>query len=437
MKRKRVIIIGAAGRDFHIFNTLFRNASEYEVVAFTASQIPFISKRTYPAELAGRYYRRGIQIIDESLLEATIKRYNADICVQAYSDISYRDVMHKSSIANANGADFWLIAPERSMLTAKKPVIGVCATRTGSGKSQTTRYIANILKQRKMRVGIIRHPMPYGHLDKQIVERFRELTDLERYNCTVEEREEYEAHIRNGFTVYAGVDYQKILRLAERESDIIIWDGGNNDAPFVRTDLLVVVVDPFRNESITDYYPSETVTRMADVLLINKVNSAPKRMVVQTAKVLRSVNKRARIMYADSVVSARPPDAIRSKSVLIVEDGPTITHGGMIIGAGTVAAKKYHAKSIVRAKQYAVGSIKGVFEKYRQLSRELPAMGYSKQQIRDLQQTINNAKCDVVISATPIDLGRIMKINKPMVVVSYALVPHGRRFDALIKNFAK
>ncbi|MGC8495622.1 MAG: cyclic 2,3-diphosphoglycerate synthase [Candidatus Micrarchaeia archaeon] len=437
MDRRNVIIIGAAGRDFHNFNVLFRDNPDYNVVAFTAAQIPFISDRVYPKELAGKLYPKGIRIYDESLLPSLIKKLKAEICIQAYSDLPYNEVMHKASIANANGADFWLVAPENTMIKSSKPVIAVCAVRTGSGKSQTTRYIARLLKKHNKRVAIIRHPMPYGVLKEQIVERFATLKDLDKYKTTIEEREDYEPHIRNGFVVYAGVDYERILRSAEKEADIIIWDGGNNDAPFIKPDLLITVADPLRVGNELTYYPGETVARMADVIVLNKVNSATKGEIEELKDNIRHINKTAKIVMADSTIIPDNPNMIRGKTALIIEDGPTITHGGMKFGAGSVAAKIYGAKDIVSAKDYAVGLIKDTFKRYPLLDKELPAMGYSKKQIKDLEETIKRAECDVVISATPTNLRHIINVDKPIVQVGYELAPHGKDFDNIIENFAK
>lgn len=437
MDKKKVIIIGAAGRDFQNFNVLFRDNGEYEVVAFTANQIPFISDRTYPKELSGRLYPHGIKVYDESELPYLIKKFGVDVCIMAYSDLAYNDVMRKVSIVNASGSDFWLVAPEKTMIKSSKPVIAVCAVRTGSGKSQTTRYIAKLLRSLGVKVSIIRHPMPYGILKNEIVERFETIKDLDKYKTTIEEREDYEPHIRNRFVVFAGVDYEKILRAAEKESDIILWDGGNNDAPFIKPDLFITVTDPLRAGNELTYYPGEIVARMADVLIINKVNSATEEELHVLVSDLRQINKDATIVYAKSIVSADNPKLIKGKRVLVIEDGPTITHGGMRIGAGMIAAKEFGAKDFARAKDFAVGEIKKTFEKYPSLNIELPAMGYSPKQIRDLQSTINSADCDVVVSATPTNLRRIIDMNKPFVQVTYELEPRGEEFDAIIKHFAE
>ncbi|MCL5420109.1 MAG: GTPase [Candidatus Marsarchaeota archaeon] len=437
MGKTKVVIIGAAGRDFHTFNVLFRDNAEYDVVAFTAAQIPFISGRMYPKELSGKRYPKGIPIYDESELPGLVRRLGVDVCIMAYSDLRYQDVMEKASLCNSIGADFWLVAPERAMIRSKKPVIAVCGVRTGVGKSQTSRYVALLLRKMGVRVAIIRHPMPYGILKDEIAERFATLKDLDRYKTTVEEREDYEPHIRNGFVVFAGVDYEAVLKMAEKEADVILWDGGNNDSSFIRPDLLVVVADPLRAGNELTYYPGETVARMADILLINKVNSASKAETERVVEDLLMINSRAVIVRADSLVNVDNPAGIRGKSALIVEDGPTITHGGMLFGAGTVAARQYGVGRVVNAKRYAQGTLKAVFEKYKHLSNELPAVGYSPKQIRDLENTINAADCDVVISATPINLRSVINVNKPIVQVSYELRPLGRRFDAVITKFVK
>jgi predicted GTPase len=433
--RTRVIIIGAAGRDFHNFNMLFRKNRDYDVVAFTAAQIPYISNRIYPKELAGDLYPKGIKIYDESKLASLIKRYKVNVCMQAYSDLPDLEVMHKASIANSNGADFWLVSPEHTYLKSSKPVIAVCAVRTGSGKSQTSRYISNIIRKAGLKVVVIRHPMPYGVLSAERLERFATLKDLDKYKTTIEEREEYEPHIRNGITVFAGVDYSDILHAAEKEAKVIIWDGGNNDFPFIKPDLLITVADPLRSGDELTYYPGETVARMADTLLINKINSATKEEIKRVTNDLRLLNKRAKIIYAESTVIPDNPRIIEGRRVLVIEDGPTITHGGMKIGAGTVAAKEWGASEIIRAKDYAYGAIKDTFKKYPKLEYELPAMGYSAKEIRDLEATVNRAECDVVISATPINLRHIINVNKPIVHVSYELKPVGGTLDRMILAF--
>ncbi|MDE1855680.1 MAG: GTPase [Candidatus Micrarchaeota archaeon] len=433
---RKVIIIGAAGRDFHNFNVLFRGNSDYNVVAFTAAQIPFIENRTYPRELAGRLYKKGIPIYSETLLAKLIAQHGVDICVMAYSDLPNEEVMHKASKVNAAGADFWLVAPNHTMLKSKKPVVAVCAVRTGSGKSQMSRHIADIARSQGKVAVAIRHPMPYGDLARQAVERFAKLGDLERYKTTIEEREDYEPHIKNNTVVYAGVDYEKILRKAEKEADIIIWDGGNNDAPFVKPDLLITVADPLRVGDELAYYPGETVARMADILVINKANSATAKEIENLRQDLEMINKRARIILANSVISVEDPEMIMGKRALVIEDGPTVTHGGMRFGAGTVAAKKFGAR-IIDPRKYAVGHIKEVYEKYGHLERILPAVGYSKREISELQETINAAECDVVVSGTPTDLGRILKLNKPLVNVRYELQERNAHLRDTIINFIR
>ncbi len=433
--KTKVLILGAAGRDFHVFNTLFRNDPNYEVVGFTAAQIPFISNRLYPKELSGERYPNGIKIYDEKDLPKLIKELGADVCILAYSDLSNDTVMEKASVANASGADFWLIAPERTMLKSNKPVIAVCGVRTGVGKSPTSRYIAKLLRNLGKRVVIIRHPMPYGDLAKQKVQRFAEIKDLDKYKTTIEEREDYEPHILNRFVVYAGVDYAEILKNAEKEADIILWDGGNNDTPFIKPDLMITVADPLRAGHELTYYPGQTAARMADVLLVNKVNSASKEDVERVVADLKKINSKAKILLSESVVTPDNPNIIKGKRALLVEDGPTITHGGMTFGAATVAAKEYGAKEIVDAKQYAVGIIKQVYEQYPHLGKELPAVGYSDKEIRDLEATINKADCDVVISATPTNLRHIINVDKPIVQVSYEIKPKSDELDTVIKEF--
>lgn len=407
------------------------------MVGFTAAQIPFISGRMYPKELSGSLYPKGIRIYDESELPRLVKSMNVGVCVMSYSDLRYVDVMEKASIANANGSDFWLVAPERTMIKSSKPVISVCGVRTGVGKSQTSRYISLWLREHGVKAAIIRHPMPYGILKEQSVEVFKDLKDLDRYKTTVEEREDYEPHIVNGFWVYAGVDYGEVLRRAEKDADVILWDGGNNDASFVKPDMSIVVADPLRAGDELNYYPGETVARLADVIIINKANSAQRSDIDRVARNLEGINKSARIVMADSIIRVDNAGNIKGKRVLVVEDGPTITHGGMKFGAGTVAAKEYGAKEIVNAKKYAVGSIKDTFMKYPRLSDELPAVGYSPKQIRDLQDTINSADCDSVISATPIDLRKVIVVNKPIVRVTYELKPRGKTLDAALERFLK
>lgn len=429
---KRVIIMGAAGRDFHNFNTVYRNNPDYKVVAFTAAQIPGIEEKKYPKELAGRLYPKGVPIHKESELPQLIKKFSVDEVVFAYSDVSHEYVMHKASLVLANGASFILLGMQATMLKSKKPVISVCAVRTGSGKSQTTRKIAKILKSRGKRIVVIRHPMPYGDLAKQAVQRFATYKDLDRHKCTIEEREEYEPHISNGIVVYAGVDYEKILRAAEKEADVILFDGGNNDFSFIKSDLYIVVADPHRAGHELSYHPGEANLRMADVVVINKIDSAKKEDIKKVIANTKSVNPKAKIILAKSVVTVDKPELIKGKSVLVVEDGPTLTHGGMPYGAGTVAAKKYGCR-IIDARKYAVGSIKDMYKRYPHLTNELPAMGYSRKQIKELGKTINAAKCDAVIDATPIVLPKIMKISKLVVQVDYELQEVGTRLEKVIK----
>lgn len=422
----KVLIMGAAGRDFHNFNVCFRDNSAYEVVAFTATQIPNIEGRTYPAALAGSLYPNGIPIFSESELAQLVKNFSVDQVIFAYSDISHEEVMHKASIALAAGADFRLLGPRATMLKSSKPVVAVGAVRTGAGKSQTTRAVASALKAMGKRVVVIRHPMPYGDLTKQAVQRFATAEDLQKYETTLEEREEYEPHIARGSVVYAGVDYEKILRRAETEADIIVWDGGNNDFPFYRPDLLIVVADPHRPGHELTYHPGETNLRMADVVIINKVDTAPAENVNRVRENIRAANPHAIIVLAASPISVEDAQAIRGKRVLIIEDGPTLTHGGMAFGAGVVAAKKFGAREIVDPRPYAVGSIKETFMKYPTTGAVLPAMGYGTKQIAELEATINAAPVDLVLIATPIDLRRVIDIKHPTDRVRYELQETGR-----------
>jgi predicted GTPase len=421
VQSSRVIIMGAAGRDFHNFNVYFRENDAYEVVAFTATQIPGIEGREYPTELAGPKYPNGIPIYPEENLPKLIKQYNADQVVFAYSDVSHEYVMHKASAVLANGADFRLMGPKTTMLKSKLPVVSVCAVRTGSGKSQTSRQVASILKSKGLRVAAIRHPMPYGDLREQIWERFASYEDLDKYNCTIEEREEYEPHIDNGIIVYAGVDYEKILREAEKEADVIVWDGGNNDWPFYVPDLNIVVADPHRAGHELLYHPGETNLRMADIVIINKEDTADPQKVKQVKENTKLVNPKATVLDAESPITADKPEIVRGKRVLVIEDGPTITHGGMPFGAGMVFAKKFGAREFVDPRPYAVGSIKEAYRKYAHLGAILPALGYSEKQIAELKETIDKVPCDVVVIGTPIDLRRVVSINQPTVRVKYDL----------------
>lgn len=421
MQKIKVIIMGAAGRDFHNFNVYFRNNDAYEVVAFTATQIPGIEGRTYPPELAGPNYPNGIPIYPEEELPRLIKEFDVDQVVFAYSDVSHEYVMHKASVALANGADFRLMGPKTTMLKAKVPLVSVCAVRTGSGKSQTSRQVAKILRSKGLKVVVIRHPMPYGDLREQICERFASYEDLDKYKCTIEEREEYEPHIDNGIIVYAGVDYGEILREAEKEADVIVWDGGNNDLPFYKSDLHIVVADPHRAGNELTYYPGETNLRMANVVIINKVDTADPKNVEAVKENIRMVNPNAKILEAASPITADRPELIKGKKVLVIEDGPTLTHGNMPYGAGAIISKKLGASEIVDPRPYAVGSIKETYKKYTHLGAILPAVGYGERQIAELKETIDKTPCDTVVIGTPIDLRRVMTIDKPTVRVKYEL----------------
>lgn len=420
VQTKKVIIVGAAGRDFHDFN-VFWNDDAYEVVAFTATQIPGIDSRRYPPALAGRRYPDGIPIEPQEKLAELIQSHGVDQVAMAYSDLPFSAVMDIASIANAAGADFRLLAPHHTMLEAHKPVISVCAVRTGCGKSQTVRAIASMLRADGLRVAAIRHPMPYGDLEKQACQRFGSYEDLDAHDCTIEEREEYEPHIRNETIVYAGVDYEKILRQAEQECDIILWDGGNNDLPFIKPDLHVVVADAHRSGDELAYYPGETNARLADLFIINKVDSADPRDVSRVETNLRRLNPKAKIIKASSPVTADHAASIYGKRVLVIEDGPTLTHGDMTFGAGAVAAQKHGADTLVDPRPFAVGSIKETFAKYTHLTNVLPAMGYGAKQREELEETINAANCDIVIVGTPINLAAVIDVNKPMLRVQYDL----------------
>ncbi|MEM5814714.1 MAG: cyclic 2,3-diphosphoglycerate synthase, partial [Candidatus Aenigmatarchaeota archaeon] len=421
MKRK-VVIIGAAGRDFHNFNMFFRGNTDYQVVAFTAAQIPGISGRKYPKELAGKGYPNGIPILPEAKLADIIKKLKIDVAVMSYSDLSHLEVMHKASIANAAGADFWLMGGSATMLKSKKLVISVCAVRTGAGKSPTSRAVIDILRKIRpgLRIAVIRHPMPYGDLIKQAVQRFASLEDMKKANCTIEEMEEYLPHIERGTIVYAGVDYEKILRAAEKEADLILWDGGNNDLPFVKPDLHIVVADALRPGHEVSYYPGEANFRSADVIIINKVGEARPEDVMLIEKNAKIANPNAMLIKADLKLTLENGADLRGKRVLVVEDGPTLTHGGMNTGAGTVAALSHGAYTI-NPREYAKGSIKQVFEDYPHLGAILPAEGYSRQQLAELEATINDVPCDLVVIGTPVDLRKVIHINKPAVRVVYEL----------------
>ncbi len=418
---KKVIIVGAAGRDFHNFNTNFRDNKDYEVVAFTATQIPDIEGRVYPPELAGSLYPNGIPIVGESELESLIYKHGVHEVVFSYSDVPYNYVMNRSSIVNNAGASFRLMGLSETWLKSSKPVVAICAVRTGCGKSQTTRRVAEILIKRGKKVVAVRHPMPYGDLVKQRVQRFATLEDLDLHDCTIEEREEYEPHIQSGVTVFAGVDYEAILREAEKEADVILWDGGNNDFSFYKPDVYITVLDPHRAGHETTYYPSEVNLRAADVLIVNKIDSADKADVEAVIKTAEEINPGATIIKANSKLTVEDPSLIKGKKVLVVEDGPTLTHGEMKYGAGVVAARRIGAAEIVDPRPYVVGKIGETFKKYPNIGTLLPAMGYGDQQVKDLEATINATPCDAVVIGTPIDLRRICNIEKPSTRVTYDL----------------
>jgi predicted GTPase len=421
---ERVIIMGAAGRDFHNYNVYFKNNPRYQVVAFTATQIPDIEGRCYPSELAGERYPQGIPIYAENELSDLIRVHKVDLVAFSYSDIAHVDVMHKASVAMASGADFILIGATYTMLRSSKPVVTICAVRTGCGKSQTTRHVCGLLQQMGKRVVAVRHPMPYGDLTQQVVQRFSSYNDFEKHNCTIEEREEYEPLVDRGIVVYAGVDYEKILRQAEQEADVVVWDGGNNDTPFYYPDVHVVVFDPHRAGHERLYYPGETNLLMADIAVINKVDSATSEQVKLVENNIRSFNPKADVVLAESSVIADQPEKIAGRRVLVVEDGPTLTHGEMAFGAGIIAAQRLGASEIVSPKPFAVGSIAETFSRYPLVGPVLPAMGYSRKQIQDLEETINQCDCDLVLFATPIDLPKLVRIDKPTVRIRYEYQDH-------------
>ncbi len=422
----RVIIMGAAGRDFHNFNVHWKTAPDTEVVCFTATQIPDIAGRTYPPALAGPRYPRGIPIVAEERLEEMIGQYQVDVVTFAYSDVSYQHVMRQAARAQAAGAGFVLLGPRQTILRSRRPVIAIGAVRTGCGKSQTARRVAQILKDLGHKIAVIRHPMPYGDLLQQVCQRFGTLQDLDRHRCTIEEREEYEPHIAMGDVVFAGVDYEQILRRAEEEADVILWDGGNNDLPFYWPDLNIVVADPHRPGHELRYYPGETNLRMADIVVINKVDTATPEGLRTVEENIRTMNPHARILKANSPVTVADPGLVTGKRVLVVEDGPTLTHGEMPHGAGLVAAQRLGAAEIVDPRPFAQGSIREVFAKHRHLTRVLPAMGYGPQQIAELSGTISLTPCDTVLIATPIDLGHVLPFKKPSTRVRYELEEHDR-----------
>ena len=421
MARKNVLIMGAAGRDFHNFNVFYRDNKDYNVVAFTATQIPDIDGRVYPKQLAGKLYPKGIKIYEENELEKLIKKLKVDEVVFSYSDVQFEYVMTKASIVNALGVSFRLLGADETQVKSKKPVISVLAVRTGCGKSQTSRKIVEILTAAGKKVVAIRHPMPYGDLVKQKVQRFATYADLKKHNCTIEEIEEYEPHIARGGVIYAGVDYEAILREAEKEADVILWDGGNNDFSFYKSDVTFTVLDPHRPGHEMYYYPGNTSLRMADAAIINKIDSADSEDILDVIDNIQEVNPNATIIEGASPLTVEKPNLIRGKRVLVVEDGPTLTHGEMQYGAGTVAAQKLGAKEIVDPRPYTVKSITATYDKYPNIGILLPAMGYGKEQMKDLETTINRTKCDAVVIGTPIDLGRYIKINKPHTRVRYDL----------------
>jgi len=426
MKRKNVLIMGAAGRDFHNFNVCFRDNEDYNVVAFTATQIPNIEGRVYPAALAGKLYPNGIKIYEEKQLVELIKELKVDEVVFSYSDLPFNYVMTKASIVNAAGASFKLLGAEETMIKSTKPVVAVLAVRTGCGKSQTSRRIVNLLRAAGKKVVAVRHPMPYGDLVKQKVQRFATLEDLKKHECTIEEIEEYEPHVAAGGVIYAGVDYEAILREAEKEADVILWDGGNNDTSFYKADVTFTVVDPHRPGHELNYYPGNTSLRMADAVVINKIDTADSNDILTVRRNSQNVNPNAVIIDGASPIFVDKPELIRGKRVLVVEDGPTLTHGEMKYGAGTVAAQKMGAAEIVDPRPYTVKSITATYEKYPNIGILLPAMGYGDQQVKDLETSINNTDCDSVVIGTPIDLGRILKINKPSTRVMYELQEIGQ-----------
>jgi predicted GTPase len=441
MSTKNVIIIGAAGRDFHNFNTVFRDNPDYRVVAFTAAQIPDIAGRKYPAQLAGKLYPDGIPIYAEADLERLIQEMNVSTCIFSYSDIPYTRVMHIGARVNAAGADLTLLGADHTMLKSKKPVIAVGAVRTGCGKSQTSRRVIQILMKMGLKVVAIRHPMPYGNIAEQKVQRYASLDDLVKYKCTIEEMEEYEPHVSRGNVIYAGVDYKAILEAAENDPigcDVILWDGGNNDFPFYKPDLTITITDPHRAGHELAYYPGEITLRLADVVVINKIDTATPENIQIVRNNIRLVNPNAMVIDAASPLTVDKPELIRGKACLAVEDGPTLTHGEMKIGAGTVAAMKWGASHLVDPREYAVGKLKDTFATYPGIGTLLPAMGYGSQQVSDLEKTINATPCDVVVIGTPIDLNRIIRINKPTVRVTYDLQEIGTpNLQGVLEEFVK
>ncbi len=432
---EKVIIMGAAGRDFHNFNVYFRDNKRYNVIGFTATQIPDIEGRQYPPELAGELYPNGIPIYSDANLFDLIKDSKVDLVSFSYSDVPHTEVMHKASIVTAAGADFIIIGAPYTMLKSKKKVISVCAIRTGCGKSQTSRKVVQIVRKMGKTVAAVRHPMPYGDITKQVVQRFSTYEDFEKHNCTIEEREEYEPMVNMGAVIYAGVDYEKILRQAEKEADVIVWDGGNNDTPFFMPDVHIVVFDPHRAGHETSYHPGETNMLLADVAIINKVDSAVPEDVEKVRKTIEANNPRAQIVLADSEVTAENSDQIKGKRVLVIEDGPTLTHGEMDYGAGVIAARRFGASKLVDPRPYLAGTLRQVFQTYPGIGALLPAMGYSPQQIRDLEATINNTECDLVLVATPVDLLQLLSVNKPTLRIRYEYKDNSEpNLEAILKE---
>lgn len=421
MSAKKILILGAAGRDFHNFNVVFRGNPEYQVVGFTATQIPGIANRKYPAELAGSLYPNGIPIFEENDLERLIADQAIDAAVFSYSDISYQNIMHLGSRVVATGADFWLLSSQRTQLKSKVPVISICAVRTGCGKSPVGRFVASELRREGLKLVAVRHPMPYGDLAAQAVQRFATVDDMDKHECTIEEREEYEPHLREGTIVYAGVDYERILRQAEKEADVVIWDGGNNDTPFYASDLEIVVADPHRPGHELSYYPGEVNVRRAHIVVINKVDTAARQDVETVRKNIHTANPKAEIVETACRVTVPDPSLVKGRKVLVVEDGPTLTHGEMPYGAGVVAARQCGAAELIDPRPFAVGSIRWTYEHYPHLAGLLPAMGYSAMQRHELEETINRVPCDLVLIATPIDLAHSVKLNKPSLRVSYEI----------------
>jgi predicted GTPase len=436
---ENVIIMGAAGRDFHNFNVYFKDNRRYKVIGFTAAQIPNIEGRLYPPELAGELYPQGVRIYPEHRLADLIREHKVDLVAFSYSDIPHTDVMHKASVAMAGGADFVLIGATYTMLRSKKSVVAVCAVRTGCGKSQTTRHVCKIMKSWGKRVVAVRHPMPYGDLTQQVIQRFASYDDIKSQQCTIEEREEYEPLVSQGIVVYAGIDYGRILESAEKEADVIVWDGGNNDTPFYYPDVHIVVFDPHRAGHELLYYPGETNMLMADIAVINKVDSAPLKQIETVRKNIETHAPNAEIVLAESAILVDDTGQIKGKRVLVIEDGPTLTHGGMSYGAGVIASKMYGAAKIVDPKPHASGTIKTIYNQYPNIGAVLPAMGYSKAQIHDLELTLNHVDCDLVLCATPVDLPKLLSIDKPIVRVGYEYKDHGNPLleDVLLKCLQK